>query len=230
MSAQNTGTQDSGLTLSRQAPGEDAANPAIAEAAKPAPADGSAHALTPAAFLEKRRTGQTVYVFDLRSSSDYDAGHLPGAYSLPFEHVEANLHRLPFSGDLMFYDGGEGTAPQVAALLEDNGFSDHWHIAQGLDALKDAIRTSPDEVNYEALSQAERAAKVEEILDGKVREFLARDGGGMEVVGIEEGKVMVSYHGACGSCSSSTAGTLRFIQSVLTISLNHEIEVVPVES
>jgi Fe-S cluster biogenesis protein NfuA len=63
-----------------------------------------------------------------------------------------------------------------------------------------------------------------------VRDFLAKDGGGMEVVAIEDSKIVVSYHGACGSCSSSTAGTLRFIQGVLTVNLNHEIEVVPVES
>lgn len=233
MSPQETSIRDGSVTLSRDPSPEQAANQAIAEAAKtlvPPQASAASHELGAPAFLEKRRSGQTVYVFDLRSSADYDAGHLPGAYSLPFEHVEANLHRLPFSGDLMFYDGGEGTAHQVAALLEDNGFSDHWYVAEGLGALREAIRTSPEEVNYEALSPEERAAKVEAILDGKVREFLARDGGGMDVVGIEEDKVMVAYHGACGSCSSSTAGTLRFIQSVLTVSLNHEIEVVPVET
>jgi Fe-S cluster biogenesis protein NfuA/rhodanese-related sulfurtransferase len=233
MRTQDPSTQDGGVTLSRDPSPEQAANQAIAEAAKAAAAQqasAGSHELKSDAFLQKRRAGQTVYVFDLRSSADYDAGHLPGAYSLPFEHVEANLHRLPFSGDLMFYDGGEGTAQQVAALLDDNGFSDHWYAAEGLEALKEAIRTSPAEINYEALSPEERAAKVEAILDGQVREFLARDGGGMDVVGIEEDKVMVAYHGACGSCSSSTAGTLRFIQSVLTISLNHEIEVVPVET
>ena len=220
--------QEDTVILSRESAGASAATDTGAALAGGETA--STVALTPAQFLEKRRSSQSVYVFDLRPSEAYDAGHLPGAYSLPFEHMEANLHRLPFSGDLMFYDGGEGTVHQVVALLNDNGFNDHSHVVEGFAALMETIRTSPDEVNYDSLTPAERASKIEQILDSKVREFLARDGGGMEVMGIEEGKVMVSYQGACGSCSSSTAGTLRFIQGVLTISLNHEIEVVPVDT
>jgi Fe-S cluster biogenesis protein NfuA len=103
-------------------------------------------------------------------------------------------------------------------------------MEEGYAALKQAMLESPDEVNYGALDPAQKAAKVDEVLTLKVRDFLARDGGGMEVVGIEENRVVVSYQGACGSCSSSTEGTLRFIQNVLTVSLNHEIEVVPVET
>ena len=66
---------------------------------------------------------------------------------------------------------------------------------------------------------------VEAALDERVREFLARDGGGLEVIGIEDNRVPGSYQGACGS---STSGTLMVIQNALTIALNHEIEGVPV--
>ena len=47
-------------------------------------------------------------MFDLRSMDDYTAHHLTGAHNLPMEFIESNLHRLPFSGDLLFYDGGCG--------------------------------------------------------------------------------------------------------------------------
>jgi Fe-S cluster biogenesis protein NfuA/rhodanese-related sulfurtransferase len=213
---------DETLTLSRE--------PEAAAAPAPAPSADEKSRLTPAQFLEQRRTAATVYVFDLRPSEEYDAGHLPGAYSLPFQHLEPNLHRLPFSGDLLFYDGGDGAVQQVCALLSDNGFNDFRVVHEGYAALQEALRTTPGEVNYETLTAVERAAKIEQVLDEKVRDFLAKDGGGMEVVAIEDSKIVVSYHGACGSCSSSTAGTLRFIQGVLTVNLNHEIEVVPVES
>jgi len=221
-------TSSEDLTLSREPEGGSAA-PQGGTAAAGTPADQAKCRLTPAGLLERRRAGQTIYVFDLRDAEAFTQEHLPGAYNLPFEHVEANLHRLPFSGDLLLYDGGEGLCRQTAALLFDNGFADFFYVEEGFEALKQALLTSPDEVNYKALSSPERAAKVEAVLDGKVREFLARDGGGMEVMGIEDDRVLVSYQGACGSCSSSTAGTLRFIQNVLTVSLNHEIEVVPVE-
>jgi Fe-S cluster biogenesis protein NfuA len=45
--------------------------------------------------------------------------------------------------------------------------------------------------------------QVEDVLD-KLRPFLLRDGGDVELVEIEEGIVKVRLMGACGSCPSST--------------------------
>ncbi|MBB5173548.1 NifU family protein [Texcoconibacillus texcoconensis] len=45
--------------------------------------------------------------------------------------------------------------------------------------------------------------QVQEVLD-KLRPFLLRDGGDVELVGIEDGVVKVRLMGACGSCPSST--------------------------
>lgn len=45
--------------------------------------------------------------------------------------------------------------------------------------------------------------QVEEVL-GKLRPFLLRDGGDVELVDVEEGIVRVRLMGACGSCPSST--------------------------
>jgi NifU-like protein len=178
--------------------------------------------------LEKRRAAQGAYVFDLRDVDAFRDGHIPGAYSLPFEYLESNLHRMPFSGDLLFYDGGEGLAKQAAKLLHDNGFADQAYIEEGYAALHAALESSPAEVKFHALSPEERRKAIETVLDDKVREFLARDGGGLEVKEIEDDRVLVEYFGACGGCGASTGGTLRFIQAALTVALNHEIEVVPV--
>ena len=154
---------------------------------------------------------------------------MPGAFNLPYELLESNLHRLPFSGDLMLYDGGEGSAAQGVKQLLDNGFGDSYYLEEGYDALNAALEQAPDEVQYGRMSTEERKAAIEKVLDEKIREFLARDGGGLDVKAIEDDRIHVAYFGACGGCGSSTAGTLRFIQTTLTVSLNHEIEVVPVE-
>ncbi|MFZ3198950.1 MAG: NifU family protein, partial [Bacillus mycoides] len=45
--------------------------------------------------------------------------------------------------------------------------------------------------------------QVLEVLD-KLRPFLLRDGGDVELVDIEEGIVKLRLMGACGSCPSST--------------------------
>ncbi|MDA3129686.1 NifU family protein [Aliibacillus thermotolerans] len=46
-------------------------------------------------------------------------------------------------------------------------------------------------------------AQVQEVLD-KLRPFLLRDGGDVELVDVEDGIVKVRLMGACGSCPSST--------------------------
>ncbi len=50
------------------------------------------------------------------------------------------------------------------------------------------------------MSQSEQ---VKEVLD-KLRPFLQRDGGDVELVSVEDGIVKVRLMGACGSCPSST--------------------------
>ena len=184
--------------------------------------------LAPAAFLKKRREAQMCYLFDLRSEEDFAEDPFPGSYNLPFVHLEDNLHRLPFQGDLLFYDDGSGLAARAAQMLHENAFTDFCYLSEGLSALREALDADPLEVQYGRLDPEARAQAIEKVLDEKVRSFLAQDGGGLEVVGIEDERIMVSYEGACGGCASATTGTLRFIQSSLTTALNHPLEVVPI--
>ncbi|WP_252315292.1 NifU family protein [Sinobaca sp. H24] len=54
-----------------------------------------------------------------------------------------------------------------------------------------------------AQATEEMNGQVLEVLD-KLRPFLLRDGGDVELVDIEDGIVKVRLMGACGSCPSST--------------------------
>lgn len=213
------------LTLSRDSAGE-----TPHEAPRDEAAPIGQFRLSPEALLERRRTAQTVYIFDLRDAEAYESAHLPGAFNLPFQHMEDNLHRMPFQGDLLLYDGGEGLAQQAAAILHDNAFTDFYFMEEGYGKLMETLESSPKEIRYAALSTEERAEAIERVLDERVREYLASDGGGLEVIDIGDDHITVAYQGACDSCSSSTTGTLRFIQMALTSALNHDIEVVPVEA
>ena len=75
-------------------------------------------------------------------------------------------------------------------------------------------------------NESELLKKVNEILNQRVRPYLASDGGGPEVLGVEGHKVMIRYQGACGSCPSSISGTLAAIEGLLRRDLNPAIEVV----
>jgi Fe-S cluster biogenesis protein NfuA len=68
--------------------------------------------------------------------------------------------------------------------------------------------------------------QINEILNHRVRPYLAGDGGGLEVLGIEGNRVMIRYQGACGSCPSSISGTLAAIEGLLRRDIDSSIEVV----
>jgi Fe-S cluster biogenesis protein NfuA len=56
------------------------------------------------------------------------------------------------------------------------------------------------------MSEANATSKYDEVLEvlDKLRPFLQRDGGDVELVDVEDGIVKLKLMGACGSCPSST--------------------------
>jgi Fe-S cluster biogenesis protein NfuA len=73
----------------------------------------------------------------------------------------------------------------------------------------------------------EDVQKIEEILDRTIRPGLQGDGGDIEVIRYEDNKLYVMYQGACGTCPSSTQGTLMAIEGILRDEFKPDIEVVP---
>jgi len=71
----------------------------------------------------------------------------------------------------------------------------------------------------------EKTRVIEELLNVAIRPALANDGGGLDIIGIEGNTVSVHYQGACGSCPSSTTGTLNYIESFLQEALHPDIKV-----
>lgn len=69
--------------------------------------------------------------------------------------------------------------------------------------------------------------QIEEILDRTIRPGLQGDGGDIEVIKYDDMKVYVSYQGACGTCPSSTTGTLMAIEGILKDEFNPAVEVIP---
>jgi NFU1 iron-sulfur cluster scaffold homolog, mitochondrial len=72
----------------------------------------------------------------------------------------------------------------------------------------------------------EKVLIIEAVLDQAIRPALANDGGGVEVLGIEGNVINVHYQGACGTCPSSTTGTLSYIETFLKDTLHSALTVV----
>lgn len=71
----------------------------------------------------------------------------------------------------------------------------------------------------------ENLLKIEEILDRRIRPGLQGDGGDLACVSFENNVLIIKYQGACGTCPSSTTGTLEAIRAILRDECDPNIEV-----
>jgi hydroxyacylglutathione hydrolase len=72
--------------------------------------------------LEARRPTGAVETVDVRNSSEFDAGHLPGAVNVPLGRLAERLGELPRDRTLVVHCQGGGRAAVAAALLKARGF------------------------------------------------------------------------------------------------------------
>ena len=78
------------------------------------------------------------------------------------------------------------------------------------------------------MSDDPRLLRINEMLDEKIRPYLASDGGWLEVLSLKENTLTIRYQGACGSCPSSISGTLMGIEGLIRQEIDPDIEVVAV--
>ena len=139
--------------------------------------------------------------------------------------------------------------PLAAALFDLRGV-DQIHFFQNVitiskfsfedwDNLEPAVQTCIESFiddhnpNFKSLDpEAERRSTldpellhIEEILDKRIRPGLQGDGGDLVVKDFKDNILIVKYQGACGTCPSSTTGTLEAIRAILRDEVNPDIEV-----
>ena len=87
----------------------------------------------------------------------------------------------------------------------------------------------PNLFDEDALGQKETLTGemkvIDAIIDKSIRPYLQGDGGDIELLELEGKILRVKYQGACGSCPSSTMGTLSAIEGMLRDEYDPEIEV-----
>lgn len=79
-----------------------------------------------------------------------------------------------------------------------------------------------------AASDDPKLAQINELLDERIRPYLAGDGGWLEVLELADNTLRIRYEGACGSCPSSLSGTLMAIENMIKDEIDPEITVVAV--
>lgn len=105
-------------------------------------------------------------------------------------------------------------APSIPASVRTSPFASPAAAQEG--------EPTADERFFER-SYDDKLAFVNTVFDETVRPGLASDGGGLQLVEIVEKIVRIEYQGACGSCPSSTSGTLFYIEGILRSRVHPEL-------
>lgn len=101
-------------------------------------------------------------------------------------------------------------------------------IKQTIEALDltDLNKEAITETSSVPVSENELLGKIEDVLKTRVLPYLANDGGSLSILGMDGYTLKIRYQGACGSCPSSTSGTLNAIQAMLKHTVDQKIQVV----
>jgi Fe-S cluster biogenesis protein NfuA len=66
---------------------------------------------------------------------------------------------------------------------------------------------------------------LDQVLEKTIRPFLRADGGDIKLIALNGKTVELQYLGACNGCSSSSAGTLKAIETILKKEFSSDLEI-----
>lgn len=115
-----------------------------------------------------------------------------------------------------------GVAEQVTRLLESQPEDGD---AGAVGAPMDSTESADPLASLPKGGDPEMMSRINALLDDRVRPALAGDGGGLQVLGLDGKTLVIRYQGACGSCPSSTSGTMMAIQNLLQTEIDEELVV-----
>jgi len=103
---------------------------------------GSSPAISGKALAGRIADDDAPIVLDVRSDSEYDAGHVPGAIHIPFQSVASRYDELPGDKDqtVVVYCAHGPRAAWAARALRAAGYSDIVYLEGHMSAWKAAGR------------------------------------------------------------------------------------------
>jgi Fe-S cluster biogenesis protein NfuA len=102
--------------------------------------------------------------------------------------------------------------PLVLETLLDHFISEAPLFAAGTAA---GIHVAEDSDFEEKPEDAEIIGQIKELIETRVRPAVAQDGGDIVYKGYRDGRLLLSMHGACSGCPSSTVTLKRGIESLI---------------
>ena len=174
-------------------------------------------------ILNGKVIGDGTKTFDSPEESvdDILAKALFGIFGIQSIYLKENFVTITKSNTVGWHTLMEKTGHTLEEHLSFYEKGDEPEHAEDIHPVLEAFKKE-DFFNYDRDRQTE---VVNALLDVSIRPALANDGGGINILAIEGKQIKIHYQGACGSCPSSTTGTLQYIEQFLQEAIHPEIEV-----
>ena len=174
-------------------------------------------------ILNGKVIGDGTKTFDSpeEAVNDILAKALFGIFGIQSIYVKENFVTITKSNTVGWHTLMEKTGHTLEEHLSFYEKGDEPEHAEDIHPVLEAFKKE-DFFNYDRDRQTE---VVNALLDVSIRPALANDGGGINILAIEGKQIKIHYQGACGSCPSSTTGTLQYIEQFLQEAIHPELEV-----
>ena len=174
-------------------------------------------------ILNGKVIGDGTKTFDSPEDAVNDvlAKTLFGIFGIQSIYVKENFVTITKSNTVGWHTLMEKTGHTLEEHLSYYEKGDEPEHAEDIHPVLEAFKKE-DFFNYDRDRQTE---VVNALLDVSIRPALANDGGGINILAIEGKQIKIHYQGACGSCPSSTTGTLQYIEQFLQEAIHPELEV-----
>ena len=174
-------------------------------------------------ILNGKVIGDGTKTFDSPEDAVNDilAKALFGIFGIQSIYLKENFVTITKSNTVGWHTLMEKTGHTLEEHLSFYEKGDEPEHAEDIHPVLEAFKKE-DFFNYDRDRQTE---VVNALLDVSIRPALANDGGGINILAIEGKQIKIHYQGACGSCPSSTTGTLQYIEQFLQEAIHPELEV-----
>ncbi len=174
-------------------------------------------------ILNGKVIGDGTKTFDSPEDAVNDilAKALFGIFGVQSIYLKENFVTITKSNTVGWHTLMEKTGHTLEEHLSFYEKGDEPEHAEDIHPVLEAFKKE-DFFNYDRERQTE---VVNALLDVSIRPALANDGGGINILAIEGKQIKIHYQGACGSCPSSTTGTLQYIEQFLQEAIHPELEV-----
>ena len=174
-------------------------------------------------ILNGKVIGDGTKTFDSPEDAVNDilAKALFGIFGVQSIYLKENFVTITKSNTVGWHTLMEKTGHTLEEHLSFYEKGDEPEHAEDIHPVLEAFKKE-DFFNYDRDRQTE---VVNALLDVSIRPALANDGGGINILSIEGKQIKIHYQGACGSCPSSTTGTLQYIEQFLQEAIHPELEV-----